>query len=47
MNSENSFIIFGLQSFENGDDIKRVQANLGHHAAAFTLKTYAHVSDQM
>ena len=27
--------------------IKTVQTNLGHYAASFTLKTYAHVSDQM
>ena len=32
---------------ENGDDIKTVQTNLGHSTASFTLKTYAHVSDQM
>lgn len=38
---------FATISIENGDDIKTVQANLGHHAAAFTLKTYAHVSDRM
>ena len=38
---------FATISLENGDDIKTVQTNLGHHAAAFTLKTYAHVSDRM
>ena len=38
---------FATISIENGDDIKTVQTNLGHHAAAFTLKTYAHVSDRM
>ena len=38
---------FATISIENGDDIKTVQANLGHHAAAFTLKTYAHVSNKM
>lgn len=38
---------FATISIENGDNIKTVQANLGHHAAAFTLKTYAHVSDRM
>lgn len=29
---------FASISIENGDDIKTVQMNLGHHAAAFTLK---------
>ena len=38
---------FATISLENGDDIKTVQTNLGHYAASFTLKTYAHVSDQM
>lgn len=38
---------FATISLENGDDIKTVQANLGHYAASFTLKTYAHVSDRM
>lgn len=38
---------FAAISLENGDDIKTVQTNLGHYAASFTLKTYAHVSDQM
>ena len=38
---------FATISLENGDDIKTVQENLGHHAASFTLKIYAHISDQM
>ena len=40
---------FAAISLENGDgdDIKTVQTNLGHSTASFTLKTYAHVSDQM
>lgn len=38
---------FATISLENGDDIKTVQANLGHYAPSFTLKTYAHVSDMM
>lgn len=38
---------FATICLENGDDIKTVQANLGHYAASFTLKTYAHVSDRM
>lgn len=39
-----SFAVISLQS---GDDIKTVQENLGHHSAAFTLDTYAHVTPQM
>lgn len=34
-------------SLENGDDIKTVQENLGHHSAAFTLKQYGHVKKTM
>ena len=30
-----------------GDDIKTVQGNLGHHAAAFTLDVYGHVTEEM
>ncbi|MCL2387075.1 MAG: hypothetical protein FWC89_05935 [Defluviitaleaceae bacterium] len=30
-----------------GDDVKTVQENLGHHAAAFTLDVYGHVTEQM
>lgn len=37
---------FAVLSLQIGDDIKTVQENLGHHSAAFTLDTYAHVSDQ-
>lgn len=39
-----SYAVVALQS---GDDIKTVQENLGHHTAAFTLDTYAHVTKQM
>jgi integrase len=28
-------------------DIKTLQANLGHHSAAFTLDRYGHVTEQM
>lgn len=39
-----SYAVISLQS---GCDIKTVQENLGHYAAAFTLDTYAHVTEQM
>ena len=32
---------------KSGDDIKTVQENLGHAAAAFTLDVYGHVTKQM
>jgi len=38
---------FAVNSLKAGDDIKTVQENLGHHTAAFTLDTYAHVSSGM
>lgn len=38
---------FASNSLENGDDIKTVQENLGHHSAAFTLKQYGHVKKTM
>lgn len=31
----------------NGDDIKTVQKNMGHATAAFTMDTYAHVTEKM
>ena len=31
----------------NGDDVKTVQANLGHATAAFTLQRYVHASEEM
>ena len=37
-----TYAVFALQS---GDDIKTVQENLGHAAAAFTLDVYGHVLD--
>ena len=39
-----SYAVVALQS---GDDIKTVQENLGHHAAAFTLDVYGHVTERM
>ena len=36
-----------MASLRSGDDIKTLQANLGHHSAAFTLDQYGHVTDQM
>lgn len=38
---------FAVISLQAGDDIKTVQENLGHHSAAFTMDTYAHVTDAM
>lgn len=38
---------FAVASLQAGDDIKTVQENLGHHSAAFTMDTYAHVTDSM
>ena len=38
---------YAVASLESGDDIKTVQANLGHATAAFTLDVYGHVTDQM
>ena len=39
-----SYAVISLQS---GCDVKTVQENLGHYAAAFTLDTYGHVTEQM
>lgn len=39
-----SYAVIALQ---NGDDIKTIQATLGHHTAAFTLDIYGHVSQRM
>ena len=30
-----------------GDDVKTVQANLGHATAAFTLDVYGHITQKM
>ncbi|MCI2047833.1 MAG: site-specific integrase [Faecalibacterium sp.] len=38
---------FATLSLANGDDVKTVQANLGHATAAFTLQRYIHTSEQM
>ena len=38
---------FATISFQNGDDIKTVQQNLGHSNASTTLNVYAHVSNTM
>lgn len=38
---------YAVASIRSGDDIKTVQANLGHATAAFTLDVYGHVTDQM
>lgn len=38
---------YAVAALRSGDDIKTVQKNLGHHTAAFTLDTYAHVTEKM
>lgn len=38
---------YAVAALRSGDDIKTVQENLGHHTAAFTLDTYAHITGQM
>lgn len=38
---------FAVLSLQNGDDIKTVQANVGHATASFTLDVYGHVSQKM
>lgn len=38
---------YAVLSLQSGCDIKTVQENLGHYAAAFTLDTYGHVTQQM
>lgn len=38
---------YAVASLESGDDIKTVQANLGHATASFTLDVYGHVSQKM
>lgn len=38
---------FAVISLQEGDDIKTVQANLGHATASFTLDVYGHVSEKM
>lgn len=38
---------YAVLSLMNGDDVKTLQENLGHHTAEFTLDTYGHVTDQM
>lgn len=38
---------YAVASIESGDDIKTVQANLGHATASFTLDVYGHVTQKM
>lgn len=38
---------YAVAALQSGDDIKTVQENLGHHAAAFTLDVYGHVTEKM
>ena len=38
---------FAVNSLMVGDDVKTVQANLGHATAAFTLDVYGHITQKM
>ena len=38
---------YAVAAIKNGDDIKTVQGNLGHHAASFTLDVYGHVTEEI
>lgn len=38
---------YAAAALHSGDDVKTVQENLGHHAAAFTLDVYGHVTERM
>lgn len=38
---------FAVASIQAGDDLKTVQANLGHATASFTLDVYGHVTESM
>ena len=38
---------YAVAAIRSGDDIKTVQSNLGHAAAAFTLDVYGHYNDEM
>ena len=38
---------YAVAAIESGDDIKTVQANLGHATASFTLDVYGHASQRM
>lgn len=38
---------FAVNSIRAGEDIKTIQASLGHATAAFTLDKYGHVTDRM
>lgn len=38
---------FAVASLYSGDDVKTVQANLGHATAQFTLDVYGHVTQKM
>lgn len=38
---------YAVLSLKNGDNLKVIQKNLGHHDASFTINIYGHVSDDM
>ena len=37
---------YAAKALESGDDVKIVQANLGHATSNFTLKVYAHITEE-
>lgn len=38
---------YAVASIQAGDDFKTISENVGHHSVAFTMDTYAHVTDAM
>jgi len=38
---------YAVNSIRAGDDVKTVQANMGHATAAFTLDKYGHFTERM
>ena len=38
---------YAVTALQEGDDVKTVQANLGHATASFTLDVYGHVLEKM
>ena len=38
---------YAVSSLQAGDDLKKLQSNLGHHTAAFTMEVYGHCTEEM